>query len=132
MLAQDPQASRQPSSTNAPWGSPRGNSLENPNHNRVINLSSKPLTQVQRSVLAKAPNFAVTPRHPLNLEYITAIEAACIKLGRQDAEINRGQRSSHPQTELNQSSIKCYKGTKKGQGLHSLNSKQRGSHGHNR
>ena len=33
-----------------------------------------------RSVLAKGPNFAVTPKHPPNLEYITAIEAACTKL----------------------------------------------------
>ena len=43
----------------------------------------------------------VTPRQPPNLEYITAIEAACIKLSLQDAEelranINRVLRSSHP------------------------------------
>ena len=67
----------------------------------VINLSSKPLTQVQRSVLAKGPNYAVAPRQLPNLEYITAIEAACTKLSQQDAEelranINRVLRSSHP------------------------------------
>ena len=61
------------------------------------------MTQAQRSVLAKGPNFMVTPRHPANLEYIMAIEAACTKLGQQDAEelraeINRVLRSSHPQT----------------------------------
>ena len=55
----------------------------------------------QRSVLAKEPNYAVTPRQPPNLEYITAIEAACTKLSQQDAEelradINRVLRSSHP------------------------------------
>ena len=65
------------------------------------NLSNKPLTPAQRSVLAKGPNFAVTPRQPPNLEYITAIEAACTKLSQQDAEelradINRVLRSSHP------------------------------------
>ena len=43
----------------------------------------------------------VTPRQPPNLEYITAIEAACTKLSQQDAEelradINRVLRSSHP------------------------------------
>ena len=59
------------------------------------------MTPAQRSVLAKGPNFAVTPRQPPKLEYITAIEAACIKLGHQDAEelranINRVPRSSHP------------------------------------
>ena len=42
----------------------------------------------------------VTPRHPPNLEYITAIEA-CTKLSQQDAEelradINWVLRSSHP------------------------------------
>ena len=43
----------------------------------------------------------VTPRQPPNLEYITAIEAACTKLSQQDAEelranINRVLRSCHP------------------------------------
>ena len=64
-------------------------------------MSNKPLTPVQRSVLAKGPNFAVTPRQPPNLEYITAIEAACTKLSQQDAgelraDVNRVLRSSHP------------------------------------
>ena len=75
--------------------------LEEPNPKWVINLSSKPLTPAQRSVLAKGPNFAVTPRHPPNLEYITTIEAACSMLSQQDAEelradINWVLRSSHP------------------------------------
>ena len=88
------------SSANTLWGSPRGKSLENPNPKWVINLSSKPLIQAQRAVLAKGPNFVVTPRHPPNIEYITAIEAACTKLGQQDAEELRAEilRSSHPQT----------------------------------
>ena len=54
-----------------------------------------------RSVLAKGPNFSVTPRHPPNLEYITAIEAACTKLSQWDAEelranINWVLRYSYP------------------------------------
>ena len=65
-----------------------------------MTLSSKPLTQAQRSVLVKGPNFAVSPRHPPNLEYITAIESECTKLGQLDtelrADINRVLRSSHP------------------------------------
>ena len=65
--------------------------MENPNPKWVINLSSKPLTQAQRSVLAKGPSFVVTPRHPPNLQYITAIEAACTKLGQQDAEELRAE-----------------------------------------
>ena len=45
----------------------------------------------------------VTPRHPPNLEYITAIESVCTKLGQLDAEeiragINRILRSSHLST----------------------------------
>ena len=80
---------------------PQGSSNEESNPKWVINLSSKPLTAAQRSVLAKGPNYAVTPRQPPNLEYITAIEAACTKLSQQDAEelradINRVLRFSHP------------------------------------
>ena len=52
--------------------------LEEPDPKWVINLSSKPLTPAQRSVLAKGPNFVVTPKHPPNLEYITAIEGALL------------------------------------------------------
>ena len=103
---------------------PQGSSNEEPNPKWVINLSSKPLTPAQRSVLAKGPNFAVSPKQPPNLEYITAIEAACTKLSQQDAEeltadINRVLRSSHPQTQPNQSSKLSFKGTEKGQGPHS-------------
>ena len=68
-----PLSSRQ----NNPQGS---SSMEEPNAKWEINLFSKSLTKAQRSVLAKGPNFAVSPRHPPNLEYITAIEAACTKL----------------------------------------------------
>ena len=80
---------------------PRFFPSEEPKPKWVINLSSKPLTPAQRSVLAKGPNFAVTPRHPPKLEYITAIEAACTELSQQDAEelradINQILRSSYP------------------------------------
>ena len=51
-----------------------------------LTYPAKPLTPAQRSVLAKGPNFVVTPKQPPNLEYITAIEAACTKLSQQDAE----------------------------------------------
>ena len=89
------------SSPTIPSRLPQGSSNEEPNLKWVINLSSKPLTPAQRSVLAKGPNFAVSSRQPPNLEYITAIEAACTKLSQQDteelrADINRVLRSSHP------------------------------------
>ena len=87
-----------PNRHNSPQGS---SSLEEANTKWVINLSSKPLTKAQRCVLAKGPNFAVSPKLPLNLEYITAIEAACTKLSQQDAEelranINWVLRAPHP------------------------------------
>ena len=46
----------------------------------VRNLSDKPLTQAQRSLLAQGPNYAVIPRVPPKEEYIAAIEQACHKL----------------------------------------------------
>ena len=84
-------ASSQGGNTSSPANSrvnnnPQGSSMEEPNPKLVIILSSKPLTPAQRSVLAKGPNFANSPKHPPNLEYITAIESACTKLSQQDAE----------------------------------------------
>ena len=95
-------ASQEARSSPSRHNSPQGSSpLEEPNPKWVINLSSKPLTKAQRSVLAKGPNFAVSPKHPPNLWYITAIEAACTKLSQQDAEelradINWVLRASDP------------------------------------
>ena len=91
-------------------------SMEEPNPKWVINLSSKPLTKAQRSVLVKGPNFVVSPKHPTNSEYITTIESACTKLSQQDAEelrtdINQVLRVSHPQAQPNQSSKHSSKGT---------------------
>ena len=99
-----------------PLVAPQGSSNEEPNPKWVINLSNKPLTPAQRSVLAKGPNFAVTPRQPPNLEYITAIETACTKLSQQDAEelradVNRVLRPSHPKTQFNQSTKLSSNGT---------------------
>ena len=71
---------------NSRANNPQGSSMEEPNPKWVINMSSKHLTQVQRSVLAKGPNFVVSPRHPPNLEYISAIESAYTKLCQWDAE----------------------------------------------
>ena len=101
VLPQD-NASQEAGSFPSRHHTPQGSSpLEEPNPKWVINLSSKPLIPAQRSVLAKGPNFVVTPRHLPNLEYITAIEASCTMLSQQDAEelradINWVLRSSHP------------------------------------
>ena len=58
-----PQAAR----VNNPHGSSilpthnTGNTLQDSNLKWIINLSRKPLSQAQRSVLAKGPNFVVSP-----------------------------------------------------------------------
>ena len=98
--SRSPKAGTPMSSSNSPslrWE----NTLEEPKFKLVINLSSKPLTQGQRSLLAKGPNFVVTSRNPPNIVYITALESVCSKLGQQDVEelranINRVLKSSHP------------------------------------
>ena len=91
---------RQPH-TYPPKRLPQGSSPEDPNPKWDINLSSKPLTPAQSSVLTKGPNFVVSPKQAPNIEYITAIKAACTKLSQQDAEelraeVKRVLRSSHP------------------------------------
>ena len=87
------------SSRNSPPSQRGENTLQDSRLKWVINLSSKPLTRAQRSLLAKKPNFVVTPRHPPNLKYITAIESVCTKLGQLEvkelwAYINMVLRSS--------------------------------------
>ena len=52
----------------------------------VKNLSDKPLTQAQRSLLAHGPNYAVIPKNPPKEEYIAAIEQACHKLEEGEAD----------------------------------------------
>ena len=61
-LVQFPQATQPSSQANNVNSSPNDNSLEDVNPKWFINLSSKPLTQAQRSVLAKGPNFVITPK----------------------------------------------------------------------
>ena len=77
-----------------------GNTLEDPKHKWVIDLPSKPLTQAQRSLLAREPNYMVTPSHPSDLEYTTDMQSVCTKLSQQEvkeirADINKVLRASH-------------------------------------
>ena len=51
----------------------------------VINLSKTKLTEAQGSLLAKGPNFAITPVNIPNVDYITAIESVCPKLKEENA-----------------------------------------------
>ena len=55
------------------------------NYKWVINLSKTSLTQAQKSVLAKGPNYAITPNNIPNVDYITAIESMCPKLKEENA-----------------------------------------------
>ena len=71
-----------------------GNDKQTSNNNLdskwVINLSKTELTQAQKSVLSKGPNYAVSPNNIPNLDYITAIETVCSKLKEDVAEL-RGE-----------------------------------------
>ena len=51
----------------------------------VINLSKTKLTKAQESLLAKGPNFAISPVNIPNMDYITAVESVCPKLKEEDA-----------------------------------------------
>ena len=51
----------------------------------VINLSKTSLTKAQESVLAKGPNYAITPTHIPNVDYITTIESVHPKLKEEEA-----------------------------------------------
>ena len=46
----------------------------------VINLCKTELTPAQKSLLAKGPNFAISPDNIPNLEYITANESMCLNI----------------------------------------------------
>ena len=73
----------------------------------VRQLSNTPLTQSQESLSSKGLNYAIAPKNPPNLDYITTIDTACQKLNIQDAEelradINGLLRKSHsPRPNLN-------------------------------
>ena len=60
-------------------------SQANNNNKWVINLSKTNLTEGQKSVLAKGPNFSITPKYIPNMDYITAVESMCSKLKEEDA-----------------------------------------------
>ena len=51
----------------------------------VINLSKTELTTAQNTVLAKGPNYAISPSNIPNIEYFTAIETIGQKLREEDA-----------------------------------------------
>ena len=61
------------------------NNGSNVNKKHVINLSKDNLTQAQRSVLAKGPNFSLALINITNIEYITVVESMCTKLKEEDA-----------------------------------------------
>ena len=51
----------------------------------VINLSKTELTTTQKAVLAKGPNYAISPSNIPNIEYITDIETIGQKLKEEEA-----------------------------------------------
>ena len=77
------------------------------NNKWVINLSKTSLTEAQKAMLTKGPNYAITPSHIPNVDYITAIESMCPKLKEDDAMELRADinsllgRAKAPQVQLN-------------------------------
>ena len=64
------------------------NQLPNSNNSNskwVINLSKTSLTEGQKSILAKEPNFSLAPKYIRNVDYITAVESMCSKLREDEA-----------------------------------------------
>ena len=57
----------------------------------VRNISSTPLTEAQMKLLSHRPNYAVVPKNPPTMEYITTIEKACTSLPPGKAEELRGE-----------------------------------------
>ena len=66
------------------------------NNKWVINLSKTELTEGQKSVLAKGPNFSTAPKYIPNVDYITAVESICSKLKEEDAMELRSDVNSLP------------------------------------
>ena len=61
-------------------------SSNNNNIKWVVNLSKIPLSPPQYSVLGEGPNFAVTPKAPPKVDYISAIKSISHKLTEQHAQ----------------------------------------------
>ena len=67
--------------------------LQIPNNNNawVRNISSTPLTEVQKKLLSHGPNYAVVPKSPPLIEYIATIGKAYTALQQGKAEELRGE-----------------------------------------
>ena len=57
----------------------------NNNNKWVITLSKTSLTEGQKSVLVKGPNFSIAPKYIPNVDYITAVDSMCPKLKEEGA-----------------------------------------------
>ena len=60
--------------------------ISNNNNKWVVNLPKTSLTPAQHSLLGKGPNFAVTPKAPPNVDYLSAIKSISHKLTEQDVQ----------------------------------------------
>lgn len=55
-------------------------------NNCVVNLSSRPLTQIENSVLSKGLNFSVVPKSVRVLDFVTAIESTVSQLPEEEGD----------------------------------------------
>ena len=88
------------------------------NKKLVRNLSSTPLTEDQERLLAQGPKFSVRPRQPPVGEYVVAVEEACSRLNKGEADeirvevkkaLKRAQCSSRPSPNISKQEYQVLK-----------------------
>ena len=84
----------------------------------VRNLSSTPLTDDQERLLAQGPKFSIRPRQPPVGEYVEAVEQACSRLNKGEADeirvevkkaLKRAQCSSRPSPNISKQEYQALK-----------------------
>ena len=84
----------------------------------VRNLSSMPLSEEQERLLARGPKFSIKPRQPPVSEYVAAVEQACSRLDKGEAEemrvevkkaLRRAQCNPRPSSNISKQEYKALK-----------------------
>ena len=84
----------------------------------VRNLSDTPLTEDQERILAWGPKFSIRPRQPPVCEYVAAVEQACSRLNRGEADemrvevkkaLKKAQCSSRPPSNISRKEYQALK-----------------------
>ena len=99
----------------------QGSNISNASSKWVVNLPSTSLTTAQMSLLSKGPNLALTSSNPPNVQFISAVEAACQRLPEQEAQELRAEvnilwkRAKPPKSNISREEKKALKGLREDQ-----------------